>query len=321
MLSELSNRRVLILIGKGGAGRTTIAAALGMLAARRHARALLVEIDTRGAMAKLFGRAPSYAPIEVEPGLFLTSLDGPQAMEQYLSITVPSPRLLRSVFSSRLYKYFVQAAPGLRELIMIGKLYHEVERRPANLPAWDQIVFDAPASGQALSLLRMPLAADETFENSVVGREARRVAAFLRDPNRCAVVQVATAEPLVVAETIETSAALKKMGFRPAAIVFNRKLTVPFGARDIARFIRHGAGRKSAGLIEAYGRIARNHLEIAQRTAEARAFLRLKTHTPIIDFPEFPRSYGLDLVRRLVDWAERQGKDAEQSPPAISESL
>src|SRR5277367_3624034 len=171
MLTDLMRRRLLIIVGKGGVGRTSVAAALGMLSVRAGRRVLLMEIDSRAAMSTLFGRKPVYEPTEVSPGLFRMALDGRNALEQYLGLTLPSARMVRAVVASRLYKYFVQAAPGLRELIMIGKLLHEIERRPAGEPPWDNVIFDAPASGHAISLLQMPLAADGAFGASVVGRE------------------------------------------------------------------------------------------------------------------------------------------------------
>src|SRR5581483_11848265 len=108
----------------------SVAAALGLAAARAGARVCVIEYDSRAPLAALFGREPSYPPIEAAPGLFLIALDGPRALAEYLGYALPSA-MLRAVLSSRLYNYFVPAAPGLRELIMIGKLYHEIERRPA----------------------------------------------------------------------------------------------------------------------------------------------------------------------------------------------
>ncbi len=68
---------------------------------------------------------------------------------------------------------------------MMGKVYHEIERRAAPLKPWDLLVFDAPASGQALSMIRSPFAAEETFGESVVGREARNIARLLSDRRKC----------------------------------------------------------------------------------------------------------------------------------------
>src|SRR6202030_4055815 len=107
-------------------------------------------------------------------------------------LVVPGRMLLKAVFSSRLYQFFVQAAPGLRELMMLGKVFYDAGLTDATLPGPHIIAADAPASGQAMSLLKMPTAAVSTFGDSVVGKEARNISQMLRDCRNCAIVQVTT---------------------------------------------------------------------------------------------------------------------------------
>jgi len=313
MLSELLKRRLLMVLGKGGVGRTSVSAALGLAASRAGARVCVIEYDSRAPMAALFGREPSYAPVEAAPGMSLIALDGERALAEYLRITVPSPAILRTVFSSRLYKYFVPAAPGLRELIMIGKLYHEIERRPADLPPWDLVIFDGPASGQALDLLRMPLTADETFGRSVVGREARNVAAFLRDGRRCAAVQVATGDALTVSETIEFHGALDQIGMRPAAVIFNRRLTLPFGRPAIDRLaaaMSRGNGAESTPVM----RRARRILDAAARNHQALQMLET-AYGRLIELTDYSDAHGQALVEALAK--EFSGLMSQHEPQTI----
>ena len=172
MLNEILARRVLIVLGKGGVGKTTVSAALAKLAAMSDAPALIMECDARAPLAATFGVAPSFVPTDVAPNLALMTLDGRAALEEYLRLVVPGRMLLKAVFASRLYQFFVQAAPGLRELMMLGKIYHEAGRTDLKLPGRRIIIVDAPASGQAMSLLKMPTATRSTFGDSVVGKEA-----------------------------------------------------------------------------------------------------------------------------------------------------
>ncbi len=298
MLNELLKRRVLMILGKGGVGRTTISAALGLAASRGGARVCVIEYDNRAPLAAVLGIEPSYEPVEAAPGMSLIALEGARTLSEYLHIVMPSPAILRTVLSSRLYSYFVPAAPGLRELIMIGKLYHEIERRPADLPPWDLVIFDGPASGQALDLLRMPLTADQIFGGSIVGREARNVANFLRDRSRCAAVQVATGDPLTVSETIEFYGALADIGMRPAAVIFNRKLTMPFGRAAIdrlARSIGDGNGAQRAPLI----RRARRLADAAARNDRARKTLRDQCG-PLIEVEDQSAARGRALIEVLA---------------------
>src|SRR5579863_1855832 len=234
MLNEILARRVLIVLGKGGVGKSTISAALAKVATLSNARALIMECDARAPLAATFGVKQSFTPTQVAHNLDLMTLDGRAALEEYLRLVVPSRMLLKAVFASRLYQFFVQAAPGLRELMMLGKIYYEAGRQAATPAHRSVIIVDAPASGQAMSLLKMPTAARTTFTDSVVGKEASNISKMLRDRRHCAIVQVTTADALSVAETIETHAELSRIHLAPAAVFFNRMVVSDFDAKDIA---------------------------------------------------------------------------------------
>src|SRR5271157_3260131 len=112
MLNEILARRVLIVLGKGGVGKSTLSAAIAKLAASSGARALVMECDARAPLAATFGVEPSFVPTQVAPNLTLMTLDGRAALEEYLRLVVPGRMLLKAVFASRLYQFFVQAAPA-----------------------------------------------------------------------------------------------------------------------------------------------------------------------------------------------------------------
>jgi anion-transporting ArsA/GET3 family ATPase len=301
MLSSLAAHRVLLVLGKGGVGKTTISAALARAAADTGIRVLAMECDARAPMAAVLGLRPSFAPLDAAPNLATMVLEGRHSLEEYLRLVFPGGALLGAVFASRLYQFFVQAAPGLRELMMLGKIYYECERKPANRPHWDLIVVDAPASGQALSLLRMPAAARETFGESVVGHEAGNIARMLRDRRECAIVQVTTAEPLAMSETLETYATLAALHMEPAGVIFNRERAQKFDARDLA-----AAGRRALAVV---GNESWRHLaDVAQRelqriAAERRALaeLRAAAKCPVHEVPDYPGLSGAALIRRIAD--------------------
>ncbi len=287
MLDPLLEHRVLFMLGKGGVGRTSLAGAVALSSARAGCRVLAVECDPAAPLARAFGAAPGYKPVEALPNLWLMTLEGQAALRNYLTLTLGTPTLLRAVFASSLYKLFVQAAPGLRELIMIGKIYHEAERRPASLPRWDVVIVDAPPSGHALALLRMPFAAGETFGTSVVGKEARAVGDFMRDRRKFAVVLVTTGERLAVSETLENRAALAALRLEPAAVVINRVPQPGFSLRDLQSLegtpALSGQGAEAAQLAK---EIAGDELRRAERASKMLRFLRRHTHAPTLEIPE-----------------------------------
>src|SRR6185369_9996266 len=154
----------------------------------------------------------------------------------------PVRRLLSTIFSSPVYQYFVAAAPGLKELMTVGKVWYEATRAERGKPVWDAVVVDAPASGHSLELLRMPEAARETFGAGLVQREATKIVELLRDTERTAVHMVTLAEETPVTETLETRAQLVgTLGMPPGLVVVNRVHRRRFEAAAVSR-VRAAAG-------------------------------------------------------------------------------
>src|SRR2546428_134480 len=201
MPASLLERRLHFVVGKGGVGKTTVAAALALVPARRGRRTLAVEMEPGGRLAGLLGT-------EADGGLHVLHVDGRAALEEYLNLVIPVKRLLATVLQSKIYQYFVAAAPGLKELMTVGKIWYEATRSEGGRPAWDAIVVDAPATGHSLQYLRMPQAARETFGAGLVQREASKITELLRDPRATAVHLVTLAEEMPVIETLEMRAQL-----------------------------------------------------------------------------------------------------------------
>ncbi len=285
MIDELLHRRVLLILGKGGVGRTRVAATLAQIATGRNHRTLLMETDPRRPIAASYGKETNFTPLEVAPNLFAMWLERQQSLEEYLSFVVARP-ILRAVFASSLYQYFVHAAPALRELMMMGKIYNEIERRPANQPRWDNVIVDMPASGQALNMIGMPFAAESTFASNLVGREALEVARLFRNLEKCAVVIVTVGEPLAITETIEIHRKLAATDLAATCVVLNRTTSVAYQKADIARAMDHGrriAGLKHLGII---AQIAQAELKRRSRERAGSAILRRQVHAPVIRLAE-----------------------------------
>jgi anion-transporting ArsA/GET3 family ATPase len=306
MFEDPVARRLIVVLGKGGVGKTTVSAALARIAAARGLRALAYECDAHAPMAARLAVASRYEPTATGAGHWVARLDGRHALEEYLRLVVPGRALLRAVFASRLYQFFVQAAPGLSELMMLGKVYYELERKPRGREAWDVIVVDSMASGQALALLKMPSAARETFGDSIVGREARNIAELLRDAARTAIVLVTTAEQLAVAETVETFGQLAALRMRPAAIVLNRHRAVEFDERDIERV----AAPLPRPLRERLDAIARAELARGRGAARALVELRRSTRADVVMAGDHPALAPAALVAQVAE--ELQSEFARQ---------
>ncbi len=159
----------------------------------------------------------------------MLAVSGQAALEEYLRLILPVKRVLRTVFESRLYQYFVAAAPGLKELMSMGKIWYE-ERgwdEGADRPRWDLLVVDTPATGHSLQYLRMPRAARDTFGEGLIRSKAEQVVALISDPHKTAVNLVALPEELSVSETLEAYEHLVADLGLPLGVLFVNRLRRP----------------------------------------------------------------------------------------------
>jgi anion-transporting ArsA/GET3 family ATPase len=234
-----------------------MAAALASVLARRGRRTLAVEMDAAGRLPIMLGAdGVRPEPFVVAKNLSVLSLDGRTALEEYLGLVIPVKRVLSTIFSSRVYQYFVAAAPGLKELMTVGKIWYEATREDPGQPPRDAIVVDAPATGHGLQYLAMPQVAYDTFGAGLVQREAGRVAGLLRDPAATAVHLVTLAEDMPVAETLETHAKLTGELALPAGrVLVNRVHNRRFPADAMAR-LREGAASSTGRQREMLGAVA-----------------------------------------------------------------
>jgi anion-transporting ArsA/GET3 family ATPase len=218
----------------------------------------------------------------------------------------------------------VAAAPGLKELMTIGKIWYEATRREGGRPAWDAVVVDAPASGHSLQYLRMPQAASETFGVGLVQREAARITALLRDPRTTAVHLVTLAEDMPVTETLETRAQLVDALRLPLGhVVVNRLHRRRFAPATVARLREHEAAPAGTRpLLAAVAECATEESGWADINATNLARLRAGIgDAPLVELPflfseEFGREEQTDLARLLEEgMAGRAAAGARKRTP------
>jgi anion-transporting ArsA/GET3 family ATPase len=199
------------VLGKGGVGRSTVAAALGLLAARRGRRAIVVEVAARGDVPRLFGRA--FAPgteSALAPGLWTLAVDPGQALDEYLRDQLPGRLLADLISSSGTAGYVAAATPGLRELLTVGKIWElaQEHRRPADAEPYDVVVVDAPATGHGLALLEAPRTFAAAAQIGPIARQGAIIAETLRDRSVTAMAGVATPEQAALDELLLLRSAL-----------------------------------------------------------------------------------------------------------------
>ncbi len=313
-LDTLFTRRLLVVVGKGGVGKTTVACAMALEAARRGKRVLLCEVDgvARAAHMLRVEQGPLGEALEVRPGVFLMAIEGKAALAEYLSLIIPVRRFLQTILKSRIYQYFVAAAPGLKELMTIGKIWYEAEREDETTGGrrWDLVIMDAPATGHSLQYLRMPAAAVDAFGTGLVNREARRLVDLLTDPVRTAVNLVTTAEEMPVNETISMYRQLHDELHMPAGMLFvNRVHETDFTDAELERLAGAAArsrDRKEKQILLEVAARGREEAGWTRVNARYRARLAEAVAMPAIDLPYvFAEEFGFAELSQLSEHLAR----------------
>jgi anion-transporting ArsA/GET3 family ATPase len=311
----MSDKRLQLVVGKGGVGKSTVAAAIAMAGARRGARVLALELARPGGLARIFGHSSTVPanPVEVRPRLWIAYVEGEAALAEYLEMIVPIRRVLAAVFSSRIYRLFVAAAPGLKELMTVGKIWYEQDRKDADGAfAWDMVVVDAGASGHSLQYLQMPGAAAQTFGRGLVHREAARVQALLKDAERCEVHVVALPEEMPVTEAVQIVERLRADLELPLGTLFMNRCRAqpPVGAAELAGSLAaaDGSGCEEVGGFPGAAVLEGLHLAATRQLAwygvQQRSLERLERETgaPAVRLPLLvAEEFGLREVERLAD--------------------
>jgi len=223
-LDALLARRLLIVTGKGGVGKTSVAAALGLAAARRGLAAVVVEVTDPPVVPRLLGVADAGAqrePRELRPGLFWLQVDPLDTLSEYLELQLPVRRLVRGVVHNAGFRRLLEAAPGWRELITLGKLWYLETRTREGAPRWDVLIVDAPATGHGLSFLSVPGVVTETVRLGPLRRHTEWVQALLRDPERTQVLPVTIPEELPIKETLELRERVRGLGLSLGPLIAN----------------------------------------------------------------------------------------------------
>jgi anion-transporting ArsA/GET3 family ATPase len=237
-MPSLLDKRLIVVTGKGGVGKTTVAAALGLAAARAGKRTMIAEVAQQERLSRAFRREGlGYSEAELQPNLFGMSIDPERALKEYLGQQVGGT-VGSLLFNNRVFEYFAAAAPGVRELATIGKVWElaQVDRRDQSAAPYDLVIMDAPASGHGLGLLRSPRTFGAIARVGPIRRRADVIDEFLTDRRRTGVVAVALAQEMPVNETLEFRGKLRaEMGMATDAVVVNSLLPERFNADEAER--------------------------------------------------------------------------------------
>jgi anion-transporting ArsA/GET3 family ATPase len=311
MTASLLDKSLVYVTGKGGVGKTTVAAAIGLASAARGRRTILCEVAHQDRVSRAFARhgVREETEIELEQGLWAITIDPEAALREWLSRQLGGPTV-RLLAHSHAFQYFVAAAPGARELVTIGKVWElaQTTRWDRHNPrTFDTVVVDAPASGHGLAMLTTPRTFGEIARVGPIRRQAFKIRDMLADPARTGYVAVALPEEMPVNETLELEDRLHgAVGTGLDAIVVNAVYPERFSKADAER-LRAAAGNghrpEAAGALRAA--LTEYERARSQRTHLRR--LRREASTPVLTLPFlFEPHVGLEEWRRLGRELERK---------------
>jgi anion-transporting ArsA/GET3 family ATPase len=274
------DHRLVIVTGKGGTGKSTVAAALALLAARRGKRVLVAEVNATERVAPLLGAPPAGPAVrQARPGISTVDVTPPAALREYGLQVVKLQVIYDAVFENRLVRHFLRVVPGLGELVMLGKILHEARAEERGRPRWDQVIVDAPATGHALQLLRVPGAMLGMVPAGPLRSDAEWMQAWLTDRERTAALLVTLPEEMPVTEAIELDQQLReRVGMTPAAVLVNAMPARRFTPAQAARLGPLGTVPAPVGPAAQAARLQALRSEAAQlELARLRAALPLPT--------------------------------------------
>jgi anion-transporting ArsA/GET3 family ATPase len=224
-LDEFFEPKILIVSGKGGVGKTTVAAALALAAARQGRVVCVAEVDRKGTLPRLFGGGElTYEPREMSPGVWGMNIIPEAALAEYLDVQYHMKRISKVLTSSHFVDYITTAAPGLKDILVLGKIWYLEQGRTGGpeQPLFDTIIVDAPAAGHMLTFLQAPAGLSDAVRVGPIKRQSEWLVDMLTNPKRSRVHLVTLAEEMPISETLETSDALEgRLGMSMGPIFAN----------------------------------------------------------------------------------------------------
>jgi anion-transporting ArsA/GET3 family ATPase len=309
--SSFFQKRFVIVAGKGGVGKSTLAAAIGLAASRRGLRTLVAELNTSDKVAQLLGHPPvGHCITEVRPGLSVINIQPEPALEEYGVMKLKLRAAYRVVFENELMRRLLRLIPGMNELLLIGKAWYEEDRKgPDGRPYWDMVVVDAPATGHGVSLFRLPHVILSAVQSGPLADDTRRIAELLTDPRRTSFNIATLPEEMPFAETLSLVAQANEILRVPLGFLFVNQVlpaVLPQRGAELVHTFREAQrdlDPRMASILECASYLEGRAAQQGEILEKLRGQLRL----PHVEIPfRFDEEFGSEAIASIAEHVEAE---------------
>lgn len=282
--------------GKGGVGKTSMSLALATLFASQGRKTLIAEINSEEQVARLLERDPiGHEETLLLPNLWGINVRPRKSFEEYVLMQIKFKSLYKVVFENRFVRHFIDATPGLADLMSIGKIYSLVD-------SYDTVIVDAPATGHGIALLKIASIVSSAVKVGPLKTESQKIDDLLKNHDRTRVVLVTLPEEMPVTEAVEMVEALK--AYRLSVVFLNQyqeKIMSDEEWKTVGKYFGDPAHQQSAELLDFY----RKRQELS---AHYRNVLDEKIKEPVLPIPIiYSPQFGLAEIQEIAEEMERHG--------------
>jgi anion-transporting ArsA/GET3 family ATPase len=232
--SDQKDQKIYMVTGKGGVGKSLVAAAIATSLARKGLKTLLVELGDQSSYQFVFDKAIKYQGTNIEKNFDVALWNGEACLKEYITYLIKVPALANLFMDNKIMRAFIRAAPALKELAVLGKITSGIRKWGPELP-FDRIVVDGYATGHFMALLKAPIGMAELISAGPMGEQSRNITSVLNDPKSTQYWIVTLLEELPISESLELKAELKKWVHADANMIANEYFESGLSESELAQ--------------------------------------------------------------------------------------